>query len=134
MNLVPSTYNGASLQTANIYCKLAAQNLTTGASANYVAAWDGSTWAPLGTGLNAHSFALALYENKLIAGGEFSSAGGVNVSNIAAWNGSAWSALGTGTNNAVGTLTSFGNSLIAGGFFTTAGGDSVNYIAVWGPK
>jgi hypothetical protein len=41
-----------------------------------IASWDGSSWSPLGSGMNNDVFALAVYDNKLIAGGDFTTAGG----------------------------------------------------------
>jgi len=35
-----------------------------------------SSWSPLGSGLNSSVFALTVYDNKLIAGGRFTTAGG----------------------------------------------------------
>jgi len=34
-----------------------------------IASWDGSSWSPLGSGMNDFVEALAVYDNKLIAGG-----------------------------------------------------------------
>ena len=42
-------------------------------------------WAPLETGLNETVFSLSVYDNKLIAGGYFTTAGGVAANRIAAW-------------------------------------------------
>jgi len=66
-----------------------------GVAANRIAAWDGSSWAPLGTGLNGPVKALTVCNGLLIAGGEFTSAGDVPVSNVAAWDGSIWIPLGS---------------------------------------
>ena len=41
-----------------------------------IASWDGSSWSPLGAGMNSPVYALAVYDNKLIAGGFFTTAGG----------------------------------------------------------
>jgi hypothetical protein len=76
-------------------------------------------------------YALAVYDNKLIAGGGFTTAGGVDANSIASWDGFSWSALGSGMNNNVNALAVYDNKLIAGGAFTTAGGVSANYIASW---
>jgi hypothetical protein len=76
-------------------------------------------------------WALTVFDNKLIAGGEFDSAGGVPVNSIASWDGTSWSALGTGTNWTVNALAVFNSKLIAGGNFTTAGGAPADYIASW---
>ncbi len=67
----------------------------------------------------------------LVAGGDFTIAGGVACNCIARWDGSQWQALGTGMNGAVRALTVFNGELVAGGSFTTAGGVPCNRIARW---
>jgi hypothetical protein len=67
-----------------------------------------------------------------VAGGEFTTAGGVAANRIARWNGSSWSALGSGMNGSVTALTVLPNGdLVAGGSFTSAGGVAANRIARW---
>ena len=109
-----------------------------GVTLNCIARWNGSAWSALGTGMSGGSsnpvvFALTtLPSGDLIAGGSFTTAGGVTVNRIARWNGSAWSALGTGMNNEVTALTTLPNGdLIASGLFTNAGGVPANRIARW---
>lgn len=77
-----------------------------GGAANCIARWDGSAWAPVGTGLTrfaagfplASVAALAVLPNgDLIAGGSFTAADGVFVNRIARWNGSLWLPLGEGS-------------------------------------
>lgn len=102
-----------------------------GVAVNNIAAWDGSSWMPLGTGLNNIVQAFTVYKGKLIAGGEFSTAGGVSANHIAAWDGSSWTPLGTGINGNIYALTVYDNKLIAGGEFSTAGGVAANRIATW---
>jgi hypothetical protein len=69
----------------------------------------------------------------LVAGGDFTTAGGVPANRVARWNGSSWSAMGSGLNNAVWTLAVLPNGdLVAGGSFTTTGGVPAPYIARWG--
>lgn len=67
----------------------------------------------------------------LIAGGYFTTAGGVSVNRIAAWDGNSWQSLGSGMNKTVYALTVYNGKLIAGGWFDTAGGTSANFIAAW---
>ena len=67
----------------------------------------------------------------LVAGGEFSTAGGVYANCIAQWNAAAWSPLSNGLNNPTDSLTVFNNNVVAGGRFTNAGGVSTNNIAQW---
>ncbi|MCX6833791.1 MAG: hypothetical protein NTW07_01430, partial [candidate division Zixibacteria bacterium] len=112
-----------------------------GVVANGIAAWDGASWSPLGTGMSGgtsyntpHVNALTVYEGKLIAGGYFTVAGGVAARHIASWDGSSWSPLGSGMGGEypnVITLTVFDGKLIVGGEFTTAGGVAASRIATW---
>ena len=126
--------NGDLIATGNF-------TIAGGTPANRIARWDGSAWSPLGTGLNNSANALALLTNSgggidLIAGGNFTSAGGTTVSNIARWNGTSWSALGAGLNSNVSALAvlpdgSGGNSLFAGGLFRGSGATPASYVARW---
>ena len=68
-----------------------------GISANYIAQWNGSAWAPLGSGMSGGVYVyprvgVLAFDNfgKLYAGGSFAMAGGVTVNQIAMWNGSVW--------------------------------------------
>jgi RHS repeat-associated protein len=108
------------------------------AAAN-VAAWDGASWLPLGSGLNGEVDSLAIYDDgsgpALYAGGAFTLSGGTGVSHLARWNGSAWTAVGGGASGTVTALAAFddgsGPALYAGGAFTSAGGVAVNGFARW---
>jgi len=108
-------------------------------AANHIAAWDGISWSPLGSGLSGGSSprvnALAVYNDQLIAAGSFAFAGGIPAGNIAAWNGISWSPLGSGVDGGaypgVEALAIHGGQLIAGGDFTTAGGLPANCVASW---
>jgi len=107
-----------------------------GSSANCIAEWDGFAWSPLGSGLEGgiplpYVRALTVYGDDLIAGGYFTTAGGIASQYIASWNGSVWSQIGSGVNNIVQALTVFDSKLIAAGHFTIAGGENSNYIAAW---
>ncbi|HEX6279123.1 MAG TPA: right-handed parallel beta-helix repeat-containing protein, partial [Pyrinomonadaceae bacterium] len=103
-----------------------------GIPASYIAKWDGTSWSPLGSGMNGFVHALAVSETgDLFAGGNFTTAGGVSANRIAKWDGSAWSAVGSGMNGAVWDLATSGTDVYAGGDFTTAGGASRNRIAKW---
>ena len=56
------------------------------ASANNMASWDGSSWSPLGSGMDRPVYALAVeVENNLYAGGHFDTAGGRPSAGIALW-------------------------------------------------
>jgi len=118
-----------------------------GVTVNNIAYWDGSQWLPLGSGMNGAVSALATWDPdgdgpltaQLVAGGQFTTAGGVTVSYIARWDGSDWHPLGSGMQFVVRALTTWDPDgegpepaqLVAGGEFATAGGATVNNIAYW---
>lgn len=58
---------------------------TDGAPANRIAQWDGSSWSPLGNGMDAPVAALATFDSALYAGGRFATAGGVPSVSVAKW-------------------------------------------------
>jgi len=105
-----------------------------GVGANDVAAWDGSQWSALGTGISGGAngvWDLFVHDGKLIATGGFTTAGGAPAANIAQWDGTAWSALGSGLSGLGRALTVFEGDLAVGGLFVSAGGDTVHRVARW---
>ncbi len=116
-------------------------------AANSVARWDGTTWTPLGTGLNNDVFALASFDvdgggpepAAVFAGGAFTAAGSGSANRVARWIPSTglWSPLGAGMNDTVLAFGSFDDdgdglpTLYAGGRFTMAGGLPANRVAHW---
>jgi hypothetical protein len=76
--------------------------------------------------------ALAVYNGELIAGGYFTTAGGVTCNCIARWSATGgWQPLGSGMDYVVDALTVYNGELIAGGGFTTAGGHPCAFVARW---
>ncbi len=110
-----------------------------GVAANSIARWNGASWAPLGSGVAASNgdlpqvYSLAVLPNgDIVAGGLFTTAGGLPANNIARWNGSSWSPLGSGTNLPVLAIAPFPNGdLAVAGQFTIAGGAAANFVANW---
>jgi hypothetical protein len=102
-----------------------------GIAATNIAKWDGTTWSPLGVGVNGEVSALAVSGTHLYAGGGFTAAGGSPANYIAKWNGSSWSALGSGVNGTVSKLVVSGSDVYAAGSFTEAGGSAATNIAKW---
>lgn len=118
-----------------------------GVDANHIAKWNGTTWEPLGSGIAGDPpfvqiLSMTVYDDgsgpALIAGGSFTSAGGVPALRVAKWDGTQWQALGSGLNNAVQELIVFddgtgkGSQLYAIGNFTATGnGTPVSHIARW---
>jgi hypothetical protein len=71
--------------------------------ASKVALWDDEEgrWSALGSGVTGNGLVRAvraLSDGRIVIGGAFSIAGGVQTRNIAAWDGSVWSPLGAGLN------------------------------------
>lgn len=107
---------------------------------NNIARWDGMAWQPLGTGLNAAVEKVIVFDDgngpKLIAAGDFTTAGGSPANYIAAWDGSAWAPLGDGLAGGrayrlcVSTVAG-APQLYVGGTFLGAGGVSANRMAAW---
>lgn len=110
-----------------------------GVSCNRIARWDGSSFAPLGTGTDGEVAAmLTLPNGDLILGGNFFQAGGVPAIHIARWDGSTFSAIGGGIDplvpfgSAVQAIVALPNgNLVVAGTFQTIGGTTMNNIARW---
>ena len=114
-----------------------------GQEANHIAKWDGSTWSPVGQGTSATvRGAMTVFDDgsapALYVGGDFITAGGIEVNHVAKWDGEQWSALGSGVSGESGSVRALcvfddgnGAALYAGGKFTVAGSVTVNGIAKW---
>ena len=78
---------GTDVYSAGLY------TIAGGQTCNGIAKWDGNTWSPLGNGFwsgggNVYgAYAACIFNNKLVCGGIFSSAGGVSAGNVAQWDG-----------------------------------------------
>ncbi len=113
-------YNGELIAAGNF-------NVANGDPGNNIARWNGTSWQPLGTGLDYVAFSLVVHNGDLYVGGMFTLAGGIPVNGIAKWNGSMWSAVGTKNLTATNTLKVYKNELYATGEFTNSG--NPDYIA-----
>ncbi len=110
-----------------------------GVPANHIARWDGSAWWPLGSGMGGGSTGfvfmnslIVMPSGDLVAGGSFTSAGGLPIKYIARWDGTNWGPLGQGLNNQANSFALMPNGdLIAGGLFRLADGMTANRIARW---
>lgn len=117
-------------------CVGGAFNSAGGVLAANVARWNGTRWAPLGSGLPGEVKSLAVFDGgngaALYAGGNFSGSGFA----LARWDGGTWSPVGTFSPSAsVNVLRTFddgnGAALYVGGTFTVVDGLATNYIARW---
>ena len=102
-----------------------------------IARWNGSSWQPLGGGIDNTGTSLVVHGGELFVGGLFSSAGGVSSRGIAGWDGSSWHGLDGGVANAfpfpatVEALALFDGHVIAAGRFGNAGGVAAANVAAW---
>lgn len=101
-------------------------------TANYIAAWNGSAWSPVGSAneqITGGVFAIAYFNDKVYAGGTFKDAGGdSNADHLAVWDGKTWEPFCTppvGGQPAFGgnvkALQVIGSTLYVGGEFHDAG-------------
>lgn len=115
-----------------------------GTPAKNIARWNGSEWSALGAGLDGN--APSRYPNVLkvmpngilIAGGTFSTAGGMYATGIASWDGTSWSSMGGGLSGALGVPSvnaieclPDGSLIAGGGFIADFYGDRGYCIARW---
>lgn len=107
---------------------------------NSIARWDGAAWRAMGTGIwNASQIMVGrvhavtvLANGDLVAGGDFTHAGGHAANNVARWDGATWHPIGSGLDGPVNALVTLDNGdLIVGGLFAHAGGQAVANIARW---
>lgn len=120
------------------------QSTRTAQRAYDIVAWDGLSLAAFGTGMNAPVRALESFkypgpfgDYELIAGGDFTFAGGNAAQRIARWDEdptgfppAAWAPMGAGFNGTVHAIERFSSQTYAGGAFT-ASGQPVQRIARW---
>lgn len=64
-----------------------------GQTAANIAAWDGNSWRPLGSGPGAKVTAMTVYNGQLVVGGSFQVAGGY-LDAVRRWDGSSWVTMG----------------------------------------
>lgn len=106
---------------------------------NHIARWDGTGWSglagPDGTGVNASVRAIASFDGALVAGGQFTEAGGGPANRVARWDGTGWAPLGAGIGGIsaipVQAMVAYAGRLVVAGTFPDAGGQTVNNIAGW---
>jgi hypothetical protein len=115
-------------------------------TASNIAGWSGGSLSPFGTGTNGTVSALESFKypgfngsNELIAGGSFTTAGGVAASRIARWRENpvsafpppAWEAMGAGFDFNVYAIERMGGVTYAGGNFSSSSGTALPKIARW---
>ena len=100
--------------------------------ATRIAAWNGTAWRGLGEGFNGFVTSLTVFDNALIAGGDFVASGATaSLLRIAQWDGTRWRAIGTGFDGTVRSVTIYNGRLVAGGEFRYAGSSLTYFVAQW---
>jgi hypothetical protein len=110
-----------------------------GQSMSNVAAWDGTAYAALGTGVSGAAYDVkSLPDGDLVVAGDCYRAGGLAVRSIARWSpqNASWSALGTGVYGAVLAAVQYNGEVYAGGRFTGTGtpgpaGRPMSFLGKW---
>ncbi len=99
-----------------------------GVGVKNVAAWNGTSWKAMGSGLNSWVSSLQVHEGQLYAGenGFF-----VNDFGIARWNGAIWEGILVNPDVRVEDLASHRGNLVVAGTFEAIDGVQVNHIARW---
>jgi hypothetical protein len=97
-----------------------------------MARWNGTSWSPLGDGLNDWVSVIVCAGNDVYVGGRFTEAGGQPANHIAKWDGTGWSSMGMGVEGGgVNAIVVHDNNVYVGGDFTHAGGTAAKYAAKW---
>lgn len=102
----------------------------------HLAKWDGTSWSPMSASRGTYYCcyelnALAVYQDDLIAAGDFGRYEGPEFRGIRRWDGTAWLPFGAGVDGPVQTVLAAGDSLYVAGRFETAGGVPARGIALW---
>lgn len=103
-----------------------------------LAAWDGTAWTRLGTGLNQTSGnpscdQLTTWNGRVVASGYFTGGGSVTSRNVIAWNGTGWEGLNGGFAGQGARLADWNGELIAAGLLQTemGSGSPLGHVARW---
>lgn len=125
------TFNGSVLALVHHQGKLFSAGSFTNVGAR-VAVWDGVSWEGVGGGFNNVVNTLAVYNDDLYAGGNFTQADGIAAVGIARWDGTSWQSPGGGlASGRVHVLHVYDGRLVAGGEFQEVGSVAASHIASW---
>jgi hypothetical protein len=98
--------------------------------------WVNDEWEIFGGGIGGDMGTLfaadfVVFDELLVIGGYFPTAGGMTVNSIATWDGVQFAPLGSGVDGEIRCLVTYDGDLIAGGYFEHAGGVAAQGIARW---
>ena len=139
-NAINGRVNAVLLLGSKLYVAGEFTDAVGNAKADYIAVWNGSAWANVGSNgtgasLNGIVYGLRAYGSNVIVTGDFTNAGGVSAADrLAAWNGTRWLALGApGLTGEVSKAMVTGRTLyVAGSFSGVAGVANTRNLAVFG--
>ena len=96
---------------------------------------EGNAWTPLGGYFDDLPYALAWYQGRLYAGGDFGALDGAPLRKIAVWIGTSWQSIANGLSTApidmVNQLAVYRGELIAGGWFRAGANSEMRHFARW---
>ncbi|MEX2218184.1 MAG: hypothetical protein WD749_05435 [Phycisphaerales bacterium] len=90
-------------------------------SASVVWRYENDHWVQMGGTFNARVQSVSTFEGALLAGGSFTSVGGVAAERLARWSGTAWEPIAPGVPGMVTVVRQHGSRLIVGGWVPTSG-------------
>jgi hypothetical protein len=131
------TYNGNTIKVLKTYGTdlYAGGTFTTiGAlPSSDIAKWNGTSWAPLGSGANAEVKCMEVFGGMLYVGGDFTTINGVAAKFLAKYDGTTWSAVGSSTalDGSVNALAVNGGALYVGGGFSNVNATASRGLAKW---
>jgi hypothetical protein len=97
-----------------------------------IAQWNGTKWITIGNGMNGTVYAMATWNNKILAGGNFTKAGGITANRFAMWDGNKWDTLlNEFTNGTIYAIAIMNNEIYVGGNFNLNNNLTSNYVAKW---
>lgn len=117
-----------------LYVSFDAVQTSNGVMVNRIAKWDGTSWSPLGAGLNHVGSTMTTFDDgtgtQLYVGGAFTEADGQSIEYLARWDGANWTRVGSWASGLVSTSIVFDDGLetgpslyIGGSFINSPAGD-----------
>ncbi|HTA81539.1 MAG TPA: T9SS type A sorting domain-containing protein [Bacteroidia bacterium] len=125
--------NSLLVQNGQLYVGGFYTDTVNGKILNSIGKWDGKNWDTLGKGVLGLISALATYNGKLYAGGQFDVASNEKIQNIAIWDNTKWDSLliGRPVNSVIYAMVTFKGKLYIAGSFSATVGIHANNIATW---
>ncbi len=119
-------YLPPSTQTPTIF-----HNGTLYSPGNIILKSEAGQWVPMMESVTGSVSSLGIWNDQLVASGEFTAINGEPVRRLAIITGGSWQEIGGGLNGPVDVLCEWNGKLVVAGDFTEAGGLPVPGLAVW---